>query len=79
MSTRHGGKGGAIVDVSSVAARLGGPNEDIGYAAAKGVIATMTIGLSEEVATDGIRVNAVRPDAIYAGIHLSGGEPNRGE
>ena len=79
MSTRHGGAGGAIVNVSSLAARLGSPNEYIDYAAAKGAIDTMTIGLAQEVATEGIRVNAVRPGIIYTDIHASGGEPNRVE
>ena len=73
MSTRHGGAGGAIVNVSSAASYLGSPNEYIDYAATKGAIDTMTIGLSKEVATEGIRVNAVRPGLIYTDIHgLSG-------
>ncbi|MGE5097003.1 MAG: SDR family oxidoreductase [Betaproteobacteria bacterium] len=79
MSTRHGGRGGAIVNVSSMAARLGSPNEYIDYAASKGAIDTMTIGLSREVAEEGIRVNAVRPGVIYTDIHASGGEPARVE
>jgi NAD(P)-dependent dehydrogenase (short-subunit alcohol dehydrogenase family) len=79
MSTRHGGKGGAIVNVSSAAARLGSPDEYIDYAASKGAIDTMTLGLSKEVALDGIRVNAVRPGLIVTDIHASGGEPNRVE
>jgi len=77
MSTRHGGKGGAIVNVSSGAARLGSPGEYVDYAASKGAIDTMTIGLAQEVATEGIRVNAVRPGFIYTDIHASGGEPGR--
>jgi len=77
MSTRAGGAGGAIVNVSSGAARLGSPNEYIDYAASKGAIDTLTIGLAREVATEGIRVNAVRPGFIYTDIHASGGEPNR--
>ena len=73
MSTRHGGQGGAIVNVSSAAAYLGGPNEYVDYAATKGAIDSMTIGLSKELAMDGIRVNAVRPGLIYTDIHdLSG-------
>ena len=79
MSTRHGGGGGAIVNVSSGAARLGSPGEYVDYAASKGAIDTMTIGLSREVADEGIRVNAVRPGFIYTDIHASGGEPNRVE
>lgn len=77
MSVKHGGKGGAIVNVSSVAAVLGGPNEYIDYAASKGAIDTFTIGLSKEVATEGIRVNAVRPGIIDTEIHASGGQPDR--
>ncbi len=77
MSTRHGGQGGAIVNVSSMAARLGSPGEYIDYAASKGAIDSMTIGLSKEVAAEGIRVNAVRPGVIYTEIHASGGEPHR--
>lgn len=77
MSTRHGGAGGAIVNVSSVAARLGSPAEYVDYAASKGAIDTMTIGLAKEVATEGIRVNAVRPGLTYTDIHASGGEPGR--
>ena len=79
MSTRHGGSGGAIVNLSSMAAKLGSPNEYIDYAASKGAIDTFTIGLSKEVAAEGIRVNAVRPGVIYTDIHASGGEPNRVE
>jgi NAD(P)-dependent dehydrogenase (short-subunit alcohol dehydrogenase family) len=77
MSTKRGGAGGAIVNVSSVAARLGGPNEYVDYAASKGAMDTMTIGLAKEVADEGIRVNAVRPGLIYTDIHASGGEPGR--
>jgi NAD(P)-dependent dehydrogenase (short-subunit alcohol dehydrogenase family) len=77
MSTRRGGSGGAIVNVSSTAARLGSPREYVDYAASKGAIDTMTIGLSKEVGADGIRVNAVRPGLIYTEIHASGGEPAR--
>jgi NAD(P)-dependent dehydrogenase (short-subunit alcohol dehydrogenase family) len=77
MSTRHGGSGGAIVNVSSMASRLGSPNEYIDYAASKGAIDAMTLGLSKEVAEERIRVNAVRPGVIYTEIHASGGEPGR--
>jgi NAD(P)-dependent dehydrogenase (short-subunit alcohol dehydrogenase family) len=77
MSTRHGGAGGAIVNVSSVAARLGGPGQYVDYAASKGAIDTFTTGLALEVATEGIRVNAVRPGIIETEIHASGGEPDR--
>ncbi|MGE4407231.1 SDR family oxidoreductase [Pseudomonas sp.] len=79
MSTRHGGRGGAIVNLSSVAARLGAPGEYIDYAAAKGAIDSMTLGLAKEVAGEGIRVNAVRPGVIHTEIHASGGEPDRVE
>jgi len=79
MSTRHGGKGGSIVNVSSIAAKLGAPNEYIDYAAAKGAIDSMTLGLAKEVAAEGIRVNAVRPGVIRTEIHASGGEPGRVE
>ncbi|SNS68053.1 NAD(P)-dependent dehydrogenase, short-chain alcohol dehydrogenase family [Noviherbaspirillum humi] len=77
MSARHGGRGGAIVNVSSVAARLGSPHEYIDYAASKGAIDAMTVGLAKEVAAEGVRVNAVRPGVIYTEIHASGGEPGR--
>ena len=77
MSTRHGGAGGAIVNVSSGASRLGSPDEYIDYAASKGALDTLTIGLSREVAEEGVRVNAVRPGHIYTEMHASGGEPNR--
>ncbi|TDL93536.1 SDR family oxidoreductase [Stutzerimonas stutzeri ATCC 17588 = LMG 11199] len=79
MSTRHGGEGGAIVNLSSVAARLGAPGEYIDYAAAKGAIDSMTLGLAKEVASEGIRVNAVRPGVIHTDIHAAGGEPDRVE
>jgi NAD(P)-dependent dehydrogenase (short-subunit alcohol dehydrogenase family) len=77
MSTRRGGSGGAIVNVSSAASRIGSPNEYIDYAASKGAVDTMTIGLSKEVGADGIRVNAVRPGLIYTEMHGDGGEPGR--
>jgi len=79
MSTKYGGNGGAIVNVSSVASRLGSPDEYVDYAASKAAIDTFTIGLAKEVATEGIRVNAVRPGVVYTDIHASGGEPNRVE
>ena len=79
MSTRHGGRGGAIVNVSSVAAKLGGAFEYVDYAATKGAVDVMTVGLAREVATEGVRVNAVRPGPIYTDIHASGGEPGRVE
>jgi NAD(P)-dependent dehydrogenase (short-subunit alcohol dehydrogenase family) len=77
MSRRHGGKGGAIVNVSSIAAKLGGPGEYVDYAAAKGAIDTFTIGLAKEVGGEGIRVNAVRPGIIRTEIHASSGDPGR--
>ena len=77
MSTKHGGRGGTIINVSSIAARLGSPDEYVDYAASKGAIDTFTIGLSKEVAAEGIRVNAVRPGLIYTDIHADGGEPGR--
>ena len=77
MSTRLGGKGGVIVNMSSLAAKLGGTNEATDYAASKGAIDTLTIGLAKEVATEGIRVHAVRPGLIYTDIHASTGDPNR--
>ena len=79
MSTNYGGAGGAIVNVSSGAARLGAPGEYVDYAASKGAIDTFTVGLAKEVATEGIRVNAVRPGVIATEIHASGGEPQRVE
>ena len=77
MSTNYGGKGGAIVNVSSIAARTGAPNEYVDYAASKGAVDAFTLGLAKEVADEGIRVNAVRPGFIYTDIHASGGEANR--
>ncbi len=77
MSTKYGGKGGNIVNVSSAAARLGSPNEFIDYASAKGAVDSMTLGLSKEVAAEGIRVNAIRPGLIYTDIHTLAGEPGR--
>jgi len=77
MSTARGGAGGAIVNVSSAASRLGSAGEYVDYAAAKGAIDTFTIGLAQEVAQEGIRVNAVRPGFIYTDIHALGGEPGR--
>jgi len=77
MGTHHGGKGGAIVNVSSAASRLGAPNEYVDYAASKGAMDTLTKGLSLEVAQQGIRVNAVRPGLIYTEMHADGGEPGR--
>ena len=79
MSTRHGGQGGGIVNVSSMASRLGSPGEYVDYAASKGAIDTLTTGLAKEVAEEGIRVNAVRPGVIRTEIHASGGEPGRVE
>jgi len=77
MSQRHGGCGGAVVNVSSAAARLGSPNEYVDYAASKGALETFTIGLAKEVAREGIRVNCVRPGHVYTEMHASGGEPGR--
>lgn len=77
MARSTGGSGGAIVNVSSAAARLGSPHEYVDYAASKGAIDTLTLGLSKEVAADGIRVNAVRPGFIETDMHASGGEPGR--
>ena len=77
MSTRHGGIGGSIVNLSSAAARLGAPSQYLDYAAAKGAIDSFTLGLAKEVAGDGIRVNAIRPGLIDTEIHASGGLPNR--
>ena len=79
MSRRHGGEGGAIVNVSSVAARLGGPGEYVDYAASKGAIDTFTIGLAKEVGPEAIRVNAVRPGVIRTDIHITSGDPARVE
>jgi NAD(P)-dependent dehydrogenase (short-subunit alcohol dehydrogenase family) len=77
MSTRHGGQGGAIVNLSSAAAKLGSPNQYVDYAASKGAIDTLTLGLAKEVAAEGIRVNGVRPGIIDTDIHASGGLPDR--
>ena len=77
MSTRYGGGGGAIVNVSSAAAYIGSPGEYVDYAASKAAIDTLTLGLGKEVAAEGIRVNAVRPGVIYTDIHASGGEAGR--
>ena len=77
MSTRHGGAGGSIVNLSSAASRLGSPGQYVDYAAAKGAIDAFTIGLAKEIAAEGVRVNAVRPGLIETSIHASGGLPNR--
>jgi NAD(P)-dependent dehydrogenase (short-subunit alcohol dehydrogenase family) len=77
MSTAHGGKGGSIVNLSSAAAKLGAPHMYVDYAASKGAIDTFTVGLAKEVATEGIRVNGVRPGLILTDIHASGGQPER--
>lgn len=77
MSTAHGGKGGAIVNVTSGAATLGSPGAYVDYASTKGAIDTLTIGLGREVAREGIRVNAVRPGFVYTDIHADFGEPDR--
>jgi NAD(P)-dependent dehydrogenase (short-subunit alcohol dehydrogenase family) len=77
MSTRHGGSGGAIVNLSSMASKIGGANEYIDYAASKGAVDSMTVGLAREIATEGVRVNCVRPGPIRTEIHASGGEPGR--
>ena len=77
MSTKHGGAGGTIVNISSAAARLGSPGQYVDYAASKGAIDTFTLGLAKEVAGEGIRVNGVRPGIIETDIHASGGEPDR--
>ena len=79
MSTRHGGTGGVIVNLSSVAARLGGPGQYVDYAASKAGIDILTVGLAKEVAAEGIRVNAVRPGVIDTDIHASGGQPDRAQ
>lgn len=77
MSTKSGGQGGAIVNVSSAAARIGSPNEYVDYAASKAAVDTFTVGLAKEVAMEGIRVNAVRPGLIHTEMHADGGEPDR--
>ena len=77
LSTRHGGQGGSIVNLSSAAARIGSPGEFVDYAMSKGAIDTFTLGLAKEVATEGVRVNAVRPGLIKTDIHASSGEPGR--
>lgn len=77
MSTRYGGSGGVIVNVSSIASRTGAPGEYVDYAASKGAMDTFTLGVAKEVAAEGIRVNGVRPAFIYTDIHASGGEPGR--
>lgn len=77
MSTRHGGPGGAIVNVSSVAARLGSPNEYVDYAASKGALDTFTLGLAKEVAGEGVRVNGVRPGYIFTDFHALSGDAER--
>jgi NAD(P)-dependent dehydrogenase (short-subunit alcohol dehydrogenase family) len=79
MSPRHGGNGGTIVNVSSAAARIGSPGQYVDYAASKGAIDTFTLGLAKEVATEGIRVNAVRPGIIDTDIHASGGQPDKAQ
>ena len=77
MAKDHGGQGGAIVNISSVAAKLGSPFEYVDYAASKGAVDAITIGLAKEMALQGVRVNGVRPGLIYTDIHASGGEPGR--
>jgi len=77
MSTKRGGQGGAIVNISSRASVLGSPNEYVDYAASKAAVDTLTVGLAQEVAQEGIRVNAIRAGIIYTDIHASGGEPGR--
>jgi NAD(P)-dependent dehydrogenase (short-subunit alcohol dehydrogenase family) len=79
MSTKHGGSGGSIINLSSIAARIGAPGQYVDYAAAKGAIDVFTLGLSKEVGAEGIRVNAVRPGVIKTEIHASGGDPGRAE
>ena len=79
MSTRYGGTGGGIVNLSSAASKMGSPGQYVDYAACKGAIDTFTIGLAKEVAAEGIRVNAVRPGIIETDIHASGGEPDRAQ
>lgn len=77
MSTRHNGRGGSVINISSASARLGSPNEYVDYAASKGALETFTIGFAKEVAREGIRVNCIRPGHIYTDMHASGGEPDR--
>ncbi len=77
MSPKHGGQGGSIVNVSSVASRLGSPNEYVDYAASKGALDSFTIGLSKEIAGEGIRVTAVRPGFIFTDFHALSGDPDR--
>ncbi len=77
MSTRHGGSGGSVVLVSSAASRLGSPGEYVDYAASKGAVDTLGVGLAREVAAEGVRVNVVRPGIIETGIHATGGQPDR--
>lgn len=77
MAYCHGGRGGSVVNVSSIAAKLGSPNEYVDYAASKGALETFTTGFAKEVAREGIRVNCVRPGHIYTEMHASGGEPDR--
>ncbi len=77
MSTKHGGRGGGIVNISSMAAVIGGPAQYVDYAASKAAIDTFTIGLSKEVADEGIRVNAIRPGIIETDIHATGGQPDK--
>ncbi|MCD2340053.1 SDR family oxidoreductase [Ideonella azotifigens] len=77
MARSHGGAGGAIVNLSSMAAKLGAPGEYVDYAASKGAVEALTIGLAKEIAAEGIRVNGVRPGLIHTDIHASGGEPGR--
>jgi NAD(P)-dependent dehydrogenase (short-subunit alcohol dehydrogenase family) len=79
MSTKHGGAGGSIINLSSVAARIGAPGMYVDYAAAKGAIDTFTLGLSKEVGPEGIRVNAIRPGVVKTEIHASSGDPARAE
>jgi len=79
MSTKHGGSGGSIVNISSIAARIGAPGQYVDYAAAKAAVDTLTLGLSKEVGPEGIRVNAIRPGVIKTEIHASGGQPGRAE
>jgi NAD(P)-dependent dehydrogenase (short-subunit alcohol dehydrogenase family) len=77
MSRKHGGQGGAIVNVASTGSKIGSPGQYVDYAASKGAIDTFTLGLALEVASEGIRVNAVRPGIIDTEIHASGGDPDR--